>query len=104
MKSVQNTTAIAPVFLMDVRKQLWNRLAALAKIEIMTEAERSEEQLLAREFWEWQPVEHRLRPDIQFVPWGEQDTQPIQHRIMWAAHTNRCIAPADIALLPTLKN
>ena len=39
-----------------------------------------------------------------FVPWGEQDTQPIQHRIMWAAHTNRCIAPADIALLPTLKN
>ena len=30
--------------------------------------------------------------------------QPIQHRIMWAAHTNRCIAPADIALLPTLKN
>lgn len=99
MKRIQNNAAIVPTFLMDARIKLWGRLAELAKTEIMTEAEKSEAQLLAREFWEWQPVEYRLRPDILFVPWGEQDTQPIQRRIMWAAYTNRCIAPAGIGLL-----
>ena len=87
-----------PEFLMDVRQKLWMRLAELAAIETMTEAEKIEEQQLAREFWDWQPVEYRLRPDILRGPWTEQDTHWLQRRIMWAAHTNRCIIPADIAI------
>lgn len=78
---------------MDVRRNLWMRLAELAETEIMTETERMEEQALSREFWSWQPVEHKLRPDILRLPWSEQDTHPLQHRIMWMAHTNSCIQP-----------
>lgn len=91
-----------PEFLMDIRRKLWSRLAELASIEVMTEAETIEEEQLAREFWGWQPVEHQLRPDILRVPWREQDTHLIQRRIMWAAHTNRCITHADIDLFPML--
>ncbi len=84
-----------PAFLMNVRRQLWERLAALSEIEIMTEAERIEEQALSKEFWGWQPVEHQLRPDIQRIPWSEQDTHPLQRRIMWTAHINRSARPDD---------
>lgn len=85
----------APDFLMDVRRQLWERLAVLSEIEIMTEAERIEERILSKEFWSWQPVEHRLRPDIQRVPWSIQDTHPLQRRIMWTVRMNRSARPDD---------
>lgn len=85
----------APDFLMDVRLHLWMRLAELAEKETMTETERIEEQALSKEFWAWQPVEHRLRPDILRLPWREGDTHPLQRCIMAAAHSNRCVQPDD---------
>lgn len=54
-----------PEFLMDIRRNLWLRLAEFTSIEIITEAERIEERPLAQEFCDWQPVEYRLRPDIK---------------------------------------
>ena len=92
----------APEHLMEVRRQLWVRLMALANVSIMTESERMEERALSREFWDWQAVEYRLRPDVLWVPWNERDTHPLQRRVLWAAHLNRCIESADIEQLPIL--
>lgn len=92
----------APEHLMAARRRLWTRLMELANISIMTEPEKMEERALSQEFWDWQEVEYRLRPDVLWVPWGEEDTHSLQRRILWAAHTNHSIGPDDIERLPML--
>ena len=65
------------------RQAAYDRLAELSKIEIKTEAENYEEQLLSRYFWETGALDERIRYGLLgFDPCGMTD---IQRRIMYAA-------------------
>lgn len=71
------------------RAKLWTRLEELAKKEVKTEGERAEECVKAREFFEWAPVENRLKnPILNFDPHVQT---PLQNRIMSAVRSNSSV-------------
>lgn len=67
------------------RQAAYDRLAELSKIEIKTEAENYEEQLLSRYFWETGALDERIRYGLLgFDPYAKGMTD-IQRRIMYLA-------------------
>lgn len=74
--------------LIPARVALLRRLAELAKIEAMTEAERIEEQMKSREFWEWGAVENSLLR-LSYRQIESVNATPLQNRIYRMARENR---------------
>lgn len=70
------------------RVVLYNRLAELAEIEVKTEAERYEEEIKSRQFWEWGRVENSLL-SLSYRHIESKNATPIQNRIYNMARENR---------------
>lgn len=70
------------------RMTLYCRLAELAEIKVMTEAERIEEQIKSREFWEWGAVERSLLR-LSHKQIESMNATPLQNRIYQMARENR---------------
>ena len=64
------------------RQKVWNRLDELAKIEIMSESERYEEQLLSRYFWETSHLDDVIRHGGYLFYDPDAEKTGIQRRIM----------------------
>ena len=66
------------------RQAAWDRLAVLAEIEVKTEAERYEEEILSRLFWELGELDAHIRygPLLGFDSTGYT---PVQRRIVYMA-------------------
>lgn len=70
------------------REKLYNRLSELASIKIKTEAERYEEQIASRQFWELGAVEGSLLR-LSCIHIENKEATPLQNRIYRSAHENR---------------
>ena len=66
------------------RQKLWDRLVELAAIEVKTEAERSEEQIKAREFWDYGALDARLRDGtgLHYPGYNWNGMTDMQRRVM----------------------
>ena len=69
------------------RSILYARLAELAKIEVKTEAERIEEQIKSREFWELGAVERSIQT-LSYPHIESMEATPLQNRIYRMAREN----------------
>lgn len=74
--------------LIPARIVLLRRLAELAEIEVMTEAECIEERMKSREFWEWGAVENVLLR-LSYRQIESVNATPLQNRIYRMARENR---------------
>ena len=73
--------------LITTRSALYARLGELAKIEVKTEAERIEEAVKSREFWEWGAVEQSLL-SLSYLHIESERATPLQNRIFRMAREN----------------
>ncbi len=69
------------------RSSLYARLGELARIEVKTEAERIEEHVKSREFWELGAVERSLQ-SLSYPHIESETATPLQNRIYRMAREN----------------
>lgn len=67
------------------RQKLWDELSVLANIAVKTEGQRADECIKSREFWQWGPVEHKLKYPAH--PWLAEGLTDIQRRIIYTVRT-----------------
>lgn len=86
-KKMKNTNINDGWGFISIRNALYKRLAELAEIEVMTEAECIEEQMKSREFWEWGAVERSLLR-LSYKQIESMNATPLQNRIYRMAKEN----------------
>ncbi len=70
------------------RDKLYGRLMELVRIGVKTEAEKIEEHVLSRKFWDYGAVEASLLK-LSYIHIESEDATPLQNRICRAARENR---------------